>query len=383
MARFQKAQQAAQLAPLVCCWLLGTLTLSSSPSPPSPSDGYDRAQFNQWHLGTLGVGAGEAEWAKADGDSDGLVTAAELSAYEACCKFKKGYAMDESEAPSEADDDQQLCATEAEVDELIAQFEAKLLTAEATKEVLRQSLYALGVKRVQSDGNEYGTVTTPVATAHLKELTVGLKSSIKQEEYNRKAQEHLKALGKAPPPPCRDEHEDCEFFASEGECDNNVHWMQKNCKKSCGGCIDETAFFDGGFVKHLQGKKAFKRHRKEDVKAVVMFWNPDCKFCTRVKPVYAAAAEQAAQDLPEVVFGAVDCSRNEATCVKQEISKFPTFKWFTGSDAWADGSAVVYGPETNPPDPSILATTTMLSEKYDEALMAELEWSDGEHKGEL
>ena len=370
------------------CWLLG-VALSSAPSstppsPPPPGDSYDRAQFSRWHLGTLGVDAGGKEWAKADGDGDGLVTAEELAAYEACCKFRKGFAVEDAEIPAESDG-QSLCTTTTEVDELVKEFEAQSLSAEAAKDVLRRSLYSLGVKRVQSDGNEYGTLTTAVATAHLKELIVGLKSTIKQQEYDRRAAENLKALGKAPPPPCRDEHEDCDFFASEGECEQNVHWMEKNCKKSCGGCIDETAFFEGGFVKHLQGKKAFKRHRNEDVKAVVMFWTPECKFCMRAKPVYAAAAEQAAVDLPDVVFAGVDCSRNQATCTKQAIEKFPTFKWFTGGDAWADGSAVTYGPETNPPDPSILATTTMLSEKYDEDLMAELEWGaaeddDGETK---
>jgi|EP01043_Picozoa_sp_COSAG02_P037629 hypothetical protein len=60
----------------------------------------------------------------------------------------------------------------------------------------------------------------------------------------------------------------------------------------------------------------------------------------------------------------VDCSRNEALCIKQGCEKFPTFKFYTGADDWKTGAQpTVYGMETHPEDPSVFGTTKFLSEK--------------------
>jgi thiol-disulfide isomerase/thioredoxin len=359
-----------------------TLVAASSDVVVGADSGVVRVEFDRWHLATLGVAASDKEWAKADADSNGLVTAAEQVAYEACCKFKKGFAMDEAELPD--DDGARVCRTVEDVDTLIMDFEAKTLSADHTKEVLRQSLYELGIKRVQGDGNPYATLTTPVKTAILKELIAGAKEAIRQRLYDEKSRATLEAHGKAPAPPCKDEHEDCEFFAGEGECDNNAAWMAKNCRKSCGSCVDESRFFDPeGSIKHLQGKKGFKSHRKLDTKTIVMFWQPGCQHCTRAKPLYAESAERSLDELPDVVWAAVDCSRNEATCVKQQIEKFPSFRWYADAEAWVDGGSgsVTYGLETHPSDPSIFATTKFLSDTYDEKLLAELEY-DGAAGGD-
>jgi thiol-disulfide isomerase/thioredoxin len=52
-----------------------------------------------------------------------------------------------------------------------------------------------------------------------------------------------------------------------------------------------------------------------------MFWTPGCKYCALAKPIFAEAAERAATELTDVSFAAVDCSRNEATCVRQQVGQ--------------------------------------------------------------
>ena len=87
-----------------------------------------------------------------------------------------------------------------------------------------------------------------------------------------------------------------------------------------------------------------------------------------------------------------------ATCVKQGISKFPTFKWHSDGAAWSLGAgeganhdsghggaldsppadplsrAIVFGPETHPEDPSVFATATYINNLYDEALEVAMEF---------
>jgi hypothetical protein len=286
------------------------LGLSSGPMVvDGGATGMTRQQFEQWHLGSLGVPATDKEWQKADKDQDSVVTGAEQKAYEACCQFRPKFTLGELPEEGEdlegadkdiddsiwdyesamADDDDEddevhrggnstddssrgsqpavnastsllpeqtqgrVCKTLDSVDQLVKEFEAKAMTAEAAKEVLRRTLYALGVRRVQSDANPYGTMTTPVKTAILKELVAGTKESLKQKAYEVKAAAKLAALGKAPHPPCADTDDDCAFFAEKGECENTEAWMRKHCPKSCGVCVDETPFVNSSAITHLQG----------------------------------------------------------------------------------------------------------------------------------
>ena len=37
--------------------------------------------------------------------------------------------------------------------------------------------------------------------------------------------------------PCVDDDNECEFWASEGECGADPDYMLVNCKKSCGNCL--------------------------------------------------------------------------------------------------------------------------------------------------
>ena len=37
--------------------------------------------------------------------------------------------------------------------------------------------------------------------------------------------------------PCVDDHEECEFWAKEGECEKNPNYMLTSCAKSCSVCV--------------------------------------------------------------------------------------------------------------------------------------------------
>jgi hypothetical protein len=317
--RWVCCESGALLALAAVSFMLGTV---AAPSVVDELPGMTRKAFSRWHEASLGVSAGDKEWTKADKNEDGFVTEKERDDYEACCKFKPsaeaikvslgsmGDEDDEDDGDEEHDkeagpEQSGLCSTQEAVDALVARFEAKEVTADEAKELLRKSLYALGTRRVQSGGNSYATMTTPVKTATLHELTQGAKEAIKQAQYEQRSREAAEAAGKASPPACEDTHEDCGFFAEEGECDNNQEWMVKNCPKSCGVCIDETPFFDGGFVKHIKGKKGLKKLLKQDSKMVVMFWTPGCKYCSAAKPQFAQGAEQGSTELEDVIWAAV------------------------------------------------------------------------------
>ena len=254
-----------------------------------------REEFDAWHSTAVGVAAGEREWAKADKDGDGVVSEEERQHYEECCKFKPSKEAIEVSLQDDGDDtDRRFCETEEDVAQAIAEFEAEELTAEEVKEILRETLHNLGTYRIASGGSQYATMTTPVKTASLHELTEGAKAAIKQAAYEDRARANALAAGKAPKPPCEDKQEDCGFFATEGECENNADWMLANCPKACGRCVDESAFFEAGFVVHIQGKKGLGKFRKRDSKAVVMFWKPDCKYCAAAKPQCTRPSQPAA-----------------------------------------------------------------------------------------
>ena len=321
-SRLRRGTTAPAPRVLLAALLAALVHAAAAPRAASVTDelpGMTKKAFGRWHEGTLGVPAGDREWAKADANEDGFVSEKERDDYEACCKFKpsaeaiKVSLGDADEAEDEDGDEEGegegdaagICRTRDAVDALIAQFEATEVTADEVKQVLRESLYALGTRRVQSGGNSYATMTTPVKTATLHELTEGTKEAIKQSEYEERSRAAAEAAGKAPPPACEDTSDDCGFFAEEGECENNQEWMVKNCPKACGACIDEASFFEGGVVKHIQGKKGLKKFLKQDSKMVVMFWTPGCKYCKAAKPQFAQGAEQGATELEDVIWAAV------------------------------------------------------------------------------
>lgn len=46
----------------------------------------------------------------------------------------------------------------------------------------------------------------------------------------------VKPVTVAPTSRCEDSNNNCQSWASRGECDKNPEWMGENCKKSCGTC---------------------------------------------------------------------------------------------------------------------------------------------------
>lgn len=40
--------------------------------------------------------------------------------------------------------------------------------------------------------------------------------------------------------PCRDDHDDCPHWKSEGKCESNVHFMVEQCRSSCSMCSGQT-----------------------------------------------------------------------------------------------------------------------------------------------
>ena len=181
------------------------------------------------------------------------------------------------------------------------------------------------VKNVPAGGSPYATTTAEVKDATVKELLHGVRVAVEEKAFEKAAAERQKASGKTRrvPPPCDDVHEDCDFYAGEGECENNQAWMKINCKKSCGepfgppsihipptptqppsltpshlhspslpltlalphpcpaaltapcgntvragGCVDESHFFESEHIKHLKGQKGIKKFAKKDGSAL-------------------------------------------------------------------------------------------------------------------
>ena len=48
-------------------------------------------------------------------------------------------------------------------------------------------------------------------------------------------------LAKLAPPLCKDEDNDCAYWAHTGECSHNWAWMKKTCARSCGACLGPCA----------------------------------------------------------------------------------------------------------------------------------------------
>ena len=56
---------------------------------------------------------------------------------------------------------------------------------------------------------------------------------------------------------CRDNHEQCEMWAETGECEANPNYMLKQCKLSCFVCIDPSIKYDLGVEQKLESKEDF------------------------------------------------------------------------------------------------------------------------------
>ena len=41
---------------------------------------------------------------------------------------------------------------------------------------------------------------------------------------------------------CADDHENCQQWASTGECEKNPNYMGKNCRRSCNACFEDPDF---------------------------------------------------------------------------------------------------------------------------------------------
>ncbi|KAI8370795.1 thioredoxin-like protein [Choanephora cucurbitarum] len=68
---------------------------------------------------------------------------------------------------------------------------------------------------------------------------------------------------------------------------------------------------------------------------LVKFFAPWCEHSKALKPEYELAAEQ----LKDVLFGRVDCSKNEALCEKERVEGYPLLKIFrkgVSSDIYSD-----------------------------------------------
>ena len=87
---------------------------------------------------------------------------------------------------------------------------------------------------VMADLKEEGTCLvdgTCSNTDNSSEKTTSNPAASTQETKDRTLEDNLLK--------CIDNHENCDFWASLGECSNNAPYMRKNCMKSCRLCSDE------------------------------------------------------------------------------------------------------------------------------------------------
>ncbi|XP_072385588.1 protein disulfide-isomerase A5-like [Diabrotica undecimpunctata] len=80
-------------------------------------------------------------------------------------------------------------------------------------------------------------------------------------------------------------------------------------------------------VVHLT-EETFKPFLKKKKHSLVMFYAPWCGHCKKAKPEYTQAATEFKDD-PRVEFTAVDCTVYPAVCSANDVTGYPTFKYFS------------------------------------------------------
>lgn len=80
-------------------------------------------------------------------------------------------------------------------------------------------------------------------------------------------------------------------------------------------------------VVHLD-ENDYKPFLKKKKHALVMFYAPWCGHCKRVKPEFTKAADHFKDD-PRKAFVAIDCTTRQPLCSVNEVSGYPTIKYFS------------------------------------------------------
>ncbi|XP_044761964.1 protein disulfide-isomerase A5 [Coccinella septempunctata] len=80
-------------------------------------------------------------------------------------------------------------------------------------------------------------------------------------------------------------------------------------------------------VVHLD-ENEYKPFLKKKKHALVMFYAPWCGHCKRVKPEFTKAADHFRDD-PRKAFVAIDCTTRQPLCSLNDVSGYPTIKYFS------------------------------------------------------
>ncbi|KAF5294296.1 hypothetical protein FQA39_LY13440 [Lamprigera yunnana] len=80
-------------------------------------------------------------------------------------------------------------------------------------------------------------------------------------------------------------------------------------------------------VIHLS-EQSFKPFLKKKKHVLVMFYAPWCGHCKKTKPEFVKAADRFKDD-PKVEFAVVDCTAYQSLCVSNQVSGYPTIKYFS------------------------------------------------------
>ncbi|RZC32143.1 protein disulfide-isomerase A5, partial [Asbolus verrucosus] len=72
----------------------------------------------------------------------------------------------------------------------------------------------------------------------------------------------------------------------------------------------------------------FKSFLKKKRHVLVIFYAPWCGHCKKAKPEFTRAADYFKDD-PKVEFAAVDCTTHQSLCAANEVSGYPTIRYFS------------------------------------------------------